>query len=367
MRIGMPKEIKSGEARVALMPDHVAALIQAGHEVSVETGAGAAAGADDDAYAAAGASIAPDGRTAWTRARTVVKVKEPMAGEFDLIRPDHIVFTNLHTALNRALTDRLLDVGCVGFAAEDTHEFGSPNGALAGEIGAMEGIRLCLAAHGGTGRHFFPHFGAPAVKAAVLGLGNVGRGALRVLLGLGCEVVGVEAVAGVRYRTEQDWDARAFRAAAPEALPGLLPEFDLIVNCVLWPKERPDHLIARADLQRMKPGALICDISCDTAGAIETSRPTSWAEPVYEVDGIRHFCVDNLPGATPIAASRGYGAAILPRIEAIAARGWKAAARADSWLARGLVCARGCLFHHETARLQDRALTPADAFLAETD
>jgi len=362
--LGVCKEIKPQEGRVALLPRHVQALTGAGERVLVERGAGAQSGASDSDYEAAGAALHDAAATLWAEADFIVKVKEILPAEYDFLRPDHLILTNLHTAANREETDRLLAARATAIAAEDTHRFGSPNCALAGEIGAFEGIRLCLAPHGGAGRHFFGHYGAPPIRAIVIGLGNVGRGALRTLLALGCRTTGLDVVWGARYRAEQDHPAPLFDTQPVEALPDLLAEADLIVNCVLWPKHRDDHLIARTDLARLRPGAVICDVACDEAGAVETSRPTSWADPVYEVDGVRHFCVDNIPGAAPVAASAGYADALMRHIEPILAHGWKEACRRDDFLRRGLVCTDGALVHEETARVQGRERTAAESVLA---
>jgi alanine dehydrogenase len=172
---------------------------------------------------------------------------------------------------------------------------------------------------------------------------------------------------GARQAALLDWHDRNFCAGDIAALPECLGEADVVINCVLWPKERNDHLITRAMLKEMKPGALIVDISCDTAGAVETSRPTSWSDPVYVVDGVRHFCVDNVPGAVPVTASAGYGEAIMPRVAAIADRGLVAACKADPWLARGLTCVKGELFLEEAARVQHRPFTPVEAWLARQE
>ncbi len=363
MEIGVPREIKAGEGRVALLPAQVKALADAGHAVRVEAGAGAASGATDEDYRAAGATLLGEAAAVYADSVLIAKVKEILPGEYDFLRPDHVIFTNLHTALNRELTDALLRAGLTGISAEETHAHGSPNSALAGEVGAFEGVRLCFAPHGGTGRHFMPHYGAPAIRALVLGLGGVGRGALRTLTRLGCSVVGLDLNAGARFAAELAFDTGDFETADIPALPELLPEADLVVNCVLWPKHRKDHLISRDMLAAMRPGAVIADISCDTAGAVETTRPTDWADPVYEIGGIRHFCVDNIPGAVPVTASAGYARAILPFLSLIADVGALEACRRESWLARGLTCANGTLTLEETGRLQNRPWVSAAEFL----
>jgi len=362
MDIGIPRETKPHEGRAGLMPVEVGQLTAAGHAVRVETGAGELSGASDADYAQAGAVIVETAQAAFG-AEMIVRVKEFLATEYELLEPRHTVFTNLHTALDRPLADRLLEVGLTAIAAEDTHEHGSPNCPLAGEVGALEGVRLCLAPHGGTGRHLFAHFGAPAIRALVIGLGAVGQGALRTLMGLGVDVAGFDISPRARMQSELAWGAKGFRAHDVDALAGHLADADMIVNCVLWPKHRDDHLVSRTMLAGLKPAAVIVDISCDEAGAIETSRPTTWADPVYQVDGIRHFAVDNVPGAVPVAASAGYSRAILHFVSLIAEKGALAACREQPWLARGLVCAGGTLVHAETARVQDRPHTPVEKFL----
>lgn len=364
MDIGIPREIKPGEGRVALLPPQVGVLVAAGHRVWVEAGAGALSGASDDAYREAGAEIVADGAAVYGRSTLVVKVKEVIESEFGHLRPDHVILSNLHSALNRPQLDRMLEVGLTAIAAEETHQFGSPNSALAGEVGALEGVRLSLAPHGGSGRHFMAHFGAPPATALVVGLGNVGRGCLRTLLGLGLSVVGFDSYAGVRKALELEWYKADFRAQPVEALADRLGDADMVFNCVLWDKSRGDHLITRAMLGIMKPTAVIVDISCDTAGAVETSRPTTWDDPVYVVDGIRHFCVDNIPGAVPATASAGYAEAVAPGVRLIADHGPLEACRRDPWLARGLTCVAGVLTLEEAATVQNRPFTPAAEVLA---
>jgi alanine dehydrogenase len=364
MKIGILKEIKPQEGRVALLPGHVEALTGNAHEVLVERGAGLLSGAPDVDYSQAGAELVASASEVFNAAEMVVKVKEILPPEYPLLRREHIVFTNIHAAFNRTQLDRFLEVGLAAVSAENIHPFGSPNCALAGEVGALEAVRLCFAPYGGTGRHFMGHFGERPLKALVLGLGNVGRGALRVLLGLGASVVGLDVFAGARSAALLDWHDRDLVVDDVTVLPDHLPAVDVVINCVLWPKERTDHLISRRMLGDMQPGALIVDISCDTAGAVETSRPTTWSDPIYVVDGVRHFCVDNIPGAVPVTASAGYGEALLPKVAAIAAMGLVAACRADPWLARGLTCIDGELLLAEAAHVQQRSFTPVEEWLA---
>jgi alanine dehydrogenase len=364
MLIGVPREIKPQEGRVALLPAQVRELVSLGHVVIVERDAGLLSEARVEDYAAAGTQLADDAVGVYDNAELIVKVKEILPPEYAYLRSDHTLFTNIHAAANQEQVDKLLDVKLTAIAAEETHELGSPNSVLAGEVGALEGARLVLSPHGGSGRHFMPHFGAPATKAIVLGLGGVGRGALRTLLGLGMAVVGLDVNAAARHDTQLQWCRSDFIADHIDTLPLYLKEADLVLNCVLWDKSRADHLITRAMLRGMRRGAVIVDIACDPAGAIETSRPTTWQNPVYEVDGIRHFCVDNIPAAVPVTASAGYAAAILPFVKLIAEHGALEACRRNPWLARGLTTVRGVLTHAEAAQVQDRPYTPVEAILA---
>ncbi|MEH6547842.1 MAG: NAD(P)-dependent oxidoreductase [Sneathiella sp.] len=363
MKIGVPKEIKPQEGRVALLPEQIKKLSDDGQDLFVQAGAGQLSGISDQEYLTAGATILQTAAELFGTVELIVKVKEILPAEFDLLRKHHILLTNIHSANDRPQLDHLLNVGLTAIAAEDTHQYGSPNCPLAGEVGAFEGVRLSLAHHGGTGRHFMSHFGAPVSKAIVLGLGHVGRGALRTLLSLGVEVVGLDINAGARKQASLDWHNTHFRADDISNLHDYLGSADMIFNCVMWPKHRDDHLIHRKDLALLKPTAVIVDISCDEGGAIETSRPTSWQDPVYVEDGIRHFSVDNIPGAVPIASSAGYASALLPHIKSIAKHGALDACRRDPWLARGLNCVDGVLTLEEAARVQDRAFTPTAEIL----
>ncbi len=363
MDIGITKEIKPQEGRVALMPREVLQLIDAGHRVRVETNAGVLSGCSDTDYKSAGAEILDDAKSVYAENEMIVKVKEILPAEYGLLSGKHILYTNIHSASNRELTDVLLDVGLSGISAEDTHQDGSPNCPLAGEVGAFEGVRLCLAPHGGRGRHFMPHFGSPALKAVVIGLGLVGQGAVRTLTQLGASVTGLDIISRARKNAALTWSGNDFVADDVSNLEKHLEDADLVINCVLWPKHRDDHLISRAMLKQLKPTTVIVDVSCDEGGAVETCRGTSWDDPVYEVDGIRHFCVDNIPGAVPVTASAGYSQAIFPFVSLIADIGVIEACKRESWLAKGLTCHDGNLILAETARVQDREFTAIEDYL----
>ncbi|MBT3700617.1 MAG: alanine dehydrogenase [Alphaproteobacteria bacterium] len=363
MKIGVPKEVKPGEGRVAMLPVQAADLVEAGHEVLVQSTAGSASSVSDQDYANAGAQMMASGQEIYAAADLIIKVKEIMPTEYDFLRPEHVIFTNVHGAANREQIDKMLEVGLTAIAAEETHQYGSPNSALAGEVGAFEGLRLVFAPHGGSGRHFLNHYGAPAAEALVIGLGGVGQGALRTLLKLGVSVKAFDIDVGARRRTLMQWEDSPLQVFDISELGDHLASADVIYNCVLWPKDRDDHLIFRKDLAKLSRTSVLVDISCDPAGAIETSRATTWDEPVYVEEGIRHFCVDNIPGAVPVTASAGYARDLFDNIKLIAELGALDACRQNDYLAKGLTCCAGELILAEAGRFQNRPYTPVEEFL----
>jgi len=364
MRIGIPREIKAQEGRVALLPRHAQTLVNLGHDVFVETNAGMLSSASDADYIAAGATVVAQAADVYAQAQMIVKVKEILEPEFAFLRPDHIIFTNIHAALDKEQLDVLLESKCLAISAENTHQFGSPNCSLAGEVGAFEAVRMTFAQNGGTGRHFMAHFGERAAKAVVLGLGNVGRGALRTLIPLGVEVIALDTWEGARKAITLENHGNKVIVGDISDLEDHIYDADMIINCVMWPKEREDHLISRPMLSKLKKNACIVDISCDTAGAVETCHSTSWADPIYSVDGIRHFCVDNIPGSVPVTASAGYGEALLPKIIEMAEKGVEKALKENQWLARGLTCINGELILKEAGIYQKRPYTHLEDWLA---
>jgi alanine dehydrogenase len=363
MKTGVPTEVKPGEGRVAMLPAQVTALVKSGHSVAVQSGAGQASGVSDEDYANSGAEMLATGQEVYAAADLIIKVKEIMPEEYDFLRPEHVIFTNVHGAANREQIDKMLEVGLTAIAAEETHRYGSPNSALAGEVGAFEGLRLVFAPHGGSGRHFLNHYGAPAAEAIVIGLGGVGQGALRTLLKLGVSVKAFDIDTGARRRTLMQWEDSPLQVFDISELPEHLSGADVIYNCVLWPKDRDDHLIFRSDLAKLSDTCVVVDISCDPAGAIETSRATTWDDPVYREEGIRHFCVDNIPGAVPVTASAGYARDLFDNIKLILKNGALEACRQNPHLAKGLTCSAGELILAEAGRFQDRPFTPVAEFL----
>jgi alanine dehydrogenase len=336
-------------------------LIGMGHRVLVEKQSGAAAGFDDRLYAAAGATIAPSPEAVFAAAELLVKVHELQQNEPALLKQHHILLASLYCESSRARLNVLVKARATAFAVEHVVRPLSASSVLAGEIGAIEGVHLLLAPHGGPGKHFSGRFGLAPAHALVIGLGTAGRSALRVLLSLGMSVAGFDSDGLALEQARLDWPGRDFSALPVEDLQQHLPGADLVLNCVLWDKARRDHLITRAMLGQMKRGAVIVDVAADHAGAIETSVPTTWLSPTYQVQGIIHFCVENLPSASPEAASTGYSRMIFEAVAAIAAHGAIEGARREPALARGLICHDGQVTHAGVARMQNVPLTPLEA------
>ncbi|NPV69961.1 MAG: alanine dehydrogenase [Firmicutes bacterium] len=364
MIIGCTKEIKNNESRVAITPEQVELYAGEGHEVIIEKDAGTNAGFPDKEYRRVGAVIRDDMKEVYKEAQLIVKVKEILPPEYGLLRKDHIIFTNLHTALNCEETDVLLEKGCISFAAEDTHPQGTPNSEVAGKLGALMGVQQLLSTSGGPGKLIGGIAGVPGANVLVLGAGIVGVSALEVLVNLGANVT-VADVDRPRLRAIKHVFPHGLNTmfSTPYNIRGCLPHVDLVVNAVKWPKERTDHLITREMLKLMKPKSIIVDISCDRAGAIETCEPTTHDNPTFEVEGVTHYCVDNIPGAVPWTASIAYAYAISARVLAIASKGVVEACRGDQCILNALTTYNGVLTHKETSIVQSRPYTPPEVAL----
>ncbi|MED1873555.1 alanine dehydrogenase [Brevibacillus borstelensis] len=364
MIIGTFKELKPGESRVVLTPTEVAELTGGGHTVLIGKGTGENAGFPDQSYAEAGAELRDGMEEIYAEAELIVKVKEILPEEYHLLREGQILFTCLHPAANREEVNVLLDKKVIAFTAEDTHQYGSPNGEVAGKLGALWGAHYLLSVNGGMGKLVGGIGGVPGIQALVIGAGIVGRSAANVLSSLGARVTMMDVNIGVlreaQYLLPKGVDTMFSNRSN---IRQVLPHVDLVMNCVKWPKHRKDHLITREMLQLMRKKAVIVDISADVGGAVETYRPTTYEEPVYEVDGIIHFGVDNIPGAAPHTTSIAYAASVFPHIKSIADHGADEAARRNPYLRRGLTSYKGILTHEETALIQQRERTTAEELL----
>lgn len=368
MIIGVLKENKLGEARVIVTPNGVAELRQHGHTVLVQKDAGLNSGFSNEEYVQAGAELRDSMVEIYQESQLVAKVKELLPEEYDLLREDQIMLACFHPAANREETDVMLNKKLIGFAAEDTHRYGSPNCEVAGKLGAMMGVMCLTTMFGGSGKLVGGIGGAPGINALVLGAGIVGKGAADVLASLGAIVTLMDVNVGVLRHCSEILPKNVHTAFSNQKnIADLLPTTDLVINCVKWPKHRTDHLITRDMLKLMQKGSAIVDISADVGGAIETYRPTTHENPTYVVDGIIHYGVDNIPGAVPHTTSTVYAAVMLPHLLSIANNGVKEACRQDPYLRRSLVTYKGQLTHAETALIQERERITPEAALELVD
>ncbi|QPH52819.1 alanine dehydrogenase [Pontivivens ytuae] len=359
MRIGCPKEIKTREYRVGLSPAAVTALTARGHSVVIETGAGEGAGFDDDAYRAAGAEIG-DVDAAFS-ADMIVKVKEPQAVERARLSEGQLLFTYLHLAPDVPQTEELLASGCTAIAYEtvtdrDGHlPLLAPMSEVAGRLAPQVGSWALQKANGGRGVLMGGVPGVGPAEVVVLGGGVVGTHAARIAAGMGAEVTVLD-LSLPRLRQLDDLFSRDFRTryASEAAIADLITRADMVIGAVLIPGAEAPKLVRRAHLPTMKTGAVLVDVAIDQGGCFETSTPTTHDEPIYEVDGIVHYCVANMPGAVARTSTIALGNATMPFVLALADKGWARACAEDPHLAAGLNIHAGQLTNAAVAQAQGR-------------
>jgi alanine dehydrogenase len=360
MTIGIPKEIKNNEYRCAATPGTVAELTSRGHRVLVERGAGAGSSMGDADYARAGACLA-DRDEVWGGCELLYKVKEILPPEYGYLREGMTVFTYLHSNAHREMTDELLSAGLTGIAYEDiTDAAGNfpllrPMSEIAGKGGFLMACQYLQSVNGANGLMLARVDGLRTPEVIVIGAGNAGLGVAELAAGLGNRVtvldVSLERMAQARPRLPPNVQLLYSNG---ENLADCLARADALFNCIMWPKARKDHLVTRAMLGRMKAQAIIVDVSCDEAGAVETCRATSHDEPTYREEGILHYCVDNIPAAFSATATAALASATLPYALELAGKGVVRALKENPHLRRGLTCHRGTLTLEETGLKQSR-------------
>jgi alanine dehydrogenase len=357
MRIGVPKEIKVHEYRVAMMPAGVRELVAAGHEVIVETNAGTGIGATDIQYRAAGATMASSAAEVFAAADMIVKVKEPQLPECAMLRPGQLLFTYLHLAADPAQARALVASRATAIAYETvTAADGSlplltPMSEVAGRMSVQVAAHALEKAHGGLGMLLGGVAGVPPARVVVLGGGVAGTNAIEMAVGLQADVTVVDRnTRRLRELAAQFGNRIKTVYSTTDAIEQLVTNADVVIGAVLIPGAAAPKLVTRAMLKQMKPGAVLVDIAIDQGGCFETSHPTTHADPTFVVDGIVHYCVANMPGAVPRTSTLALCNATLPYIRAIAERGWKAAAEADRGLANGLNVHEGRVVHPAVAR-----------------
>ena len=343
MKIGCPKEIKPQEFRVGMTPNAAMEAVAHGHEVLIETGAGVGAGFPDADYVAAGAKIIGTAAEVFASADMIVKVKEPQAGERKMLREGQLLFTYLHLAPDPEQTHDLLASGCTAIAYETvTDRSGglpllAPMSEVAGRLAPQVGAWTLQKANGGRGVLMGGVPGVGPAKVLVLGGGVVGTHAARIAAGMGADVTVLDRSLP-RLRYLDDVFGGLFKTGYSSAglLAELLPQADMVVGAVLIPGAAAPKLITRAQLGVMKPGAVLVDVAIDQGGCFETSKATTHQDPIYEVDGIMHYCVANMPGAVARTSTLALGNATMPFMLALADKGWKRACAEDAHLLAGL-------------------------------
>lgn len=355
MKVGILKDIKVGEYRVIATPAEVAVLVSDGHDVKVQKGAGERAGFEDEAYAAEGAILVDSAKEIYDTCEFVAKVKEFEPSEYDMLRENQIVFTCIHPAAHEEEVQALLDHKVIAFTAEDSHRYGSPNCEAAGKQGALMGLESMLTINGGKGKFVSGLGAAPGMNVLILGGGTVGRAALSVLHALGAWVTVADINIGtLRSLQNQYKESINTMISTKYNIKKILPQTDMVLNCVKWPKGCNDFLIDREMLKLMEKGSVIVDISNDENGAIESFHETTHENPRYIEEGIVHYCVSNIPGAIANSTSVAYAASVLPHFRSILNNGVAAACAKDGFLRRSLTTYKGYLTHEETSALQNR-------------
>lgn len=283
MKIGLLKDIKEGEFRTILTPNEVAELINIGNELFIQSGAGLGASFDDEAYKNVGATILNSKEEIYATCDFVTKVKEIEECEYTLLRENQIIFTCIHPAASRGEVDALLKAKVIAFTAEDTHRYGSPNCEIAGKLGVLKGAEHLLNTNGGSGQLICGAGGAPAANILIIGAGLAGRGAIEMAYGLGANITVMEINVQILRNLISDFPGINTMISNTANIKSILPNIDLVINCVKWPKHRKDHLIYKDMLKSMKKGSVIVDVSADVGGAIETYQPMTHSNPTYVI------------------------------------------------------------------------------------
>lgn len=359
MIIGVPSEIKNNENRVGMTPAGVKEFIKRGHTVYVQHNAGVGSGYSDEEYVAAGGKILPTIEEVYSAAEMIVKVKEPIKPEYKLIKAGQVVFTYFHFACDRQLLDAMMESKAICIAYETVR---LPNGSLpllvpmsevAGRMASQQAARFMEKPQGGKGKLMAGVPGVSPAKVLILGAGVVGRNAAKIAHGMGAEVTMTDISLPVLRYVDDTMPGVKTLYSSIHNIEQQLPEADVVIGSVLIPGAKTPHLVTREMLKLMKPGSLLVDVAIDQGGCFETSRPTTHSEPVYEVDGIVHYCVANIPGAVPMTSTLALTNATLPYALRLADLGWKKACKADPALAQGVNMVDGKIVYPGVAEAFD--------------
>lgn len=360
MLIGVPKEIKNNENRVAMTPAGVMELVKRGHDVILQSGAGKHSGFNDESYVQAGASILPDIASIYEKADMIVKVKEPIEEEYSLLRADQVLFTYFHFASSEALTHACIDSRSVCIAYETVQEKDRslplliPMSEVAGRMAVQEGAKYLEKPMGGKGILLGGVPGVAPAKVLILGGGVVGTQAAKMAAGLGAQVAILDInIPRLRYLADIMPSNVTPLYSNEHTIRSLIADHDLIIGAVLIPGAKAPHLITKDMLQEMQPGTVLVDVAVDQGGCIETCKPTTHENPVFVIDDVLHYCVANMPGAVPFTSTLALTNATLPYVLQLANKGWRKACEDNPVLKKGLNIVEGRVVYQEVAEAFD--------------
>ena len=364
MKIGCPTEIKPQEFRVGMTPNAAREAVAHGHDVLIQSGAGLGSGFSDEDYAAAGAALISTAEEVFAAADMIVKVKEPQAAERKMLREGQLLFTYLHLAPDPEQTHDLLASGCTAIAYETVTDAQgglpllAPMSEVAGRLAPQVGAWTLQKANGGRGVLMGGVPGVGPAKVAVIGGGVVGTHAARIAAGMGADVTVLDrSLPRMRYLDDVFGGAFKTSYASAGNTAELVAQADMVIGAVLVPGAAAPKLVTRAQLSGMKPGAAIVDVAIDQGGCFETSKATTHQDPIYDVDGIMHYCVANMPGAVARTSTIALGNATMPFLLALADKGWRTACADDPHLLNGLNVHAGKLTYYAVGKALELDVT----------
>ena len=369
MIIGVPKEVKNNEKRVPILPFGVEDLVKSGHKVIIETMAGNGSGFSDDLYKQYGATIVPTAEEVYLNSELIIKVKEPQPEEYNLIRKDQILFTYFHFAANKILTESMEHSKCIAVAYETVQNNNgelpllTPMSEVAGRMAIQNGAKCLEANMGGMGKLLSGVPGVLPATVTILGGGIVGMNAAKLASGLGAKVYILDVnPARLKYLDEIMAPNVFTLYSNNHTIKDMLPKTDLLIGSVLVVGAKAPNLVTRNMLSIMKKGSVIVDVAVDQGGCVETCKPTTHANPIYEIDGILHYCVANMPGAVPFTSTIALANSTYPYIKKIANLGYIDAFKANPDLIKGLNIYKGIITHKGVAKtFNKKYINPLEA------